>query len=185
MPKTVNEYSFTYKDLVETPSDRRFRYEIFDGELLLTPAPIPRHQLIVQNLYEILKRHIRARKLGVIFCTPVDVHFTEDTVVEPDLFFLSDPSIMKEKFIEGAPDLVVEVLSKGTAKRDRGRKREIYESHGVKHYWILDPLAKELVELVRRGKKLVRRTTAKDNETFEPACFPGLKVPLKKVWSTP
>jgi Uma2 family endonuclease len=184
MQKTGADYLYTYKDLAETRHDPGFRYEIIEGELLVTPAPVPYHQVVILNLYEILRRFIRARKLGRILSAPVDVHLSEETVVQPDLFFCSDPSIVKEEFVEGAPDLVVEVLSRGTAKRDLGIKRDAYERHGVKHYWIVDPLAKEILELVRRGKKLVRRTTVKGNDAFEPTCFPGLKIRLKRVWST-
>jgi Uma2 family endonuclease len=183
MPKTASDYLYTYKDLEEIPYDHWHRYEIIEGELFVTPAPVPLHQRVILNLFRILDPHVQRKKLGEIFISPVDVYLEEKTVVEPDLLFLSDPSIVKRKRIEGAPDLVVEVLSKGTANRDRGIKLDAYERHGVKHYWIVDPIAKELEELVRRKKKLARRGTAKGNETFEPACFPGLEVPLKKVWA--
>ena len=183
MRKEAELELFTYKDLEALPEDPGRRYEIIDGELFVTPAPVPRHQLIVQELFLVLHAHVDAKKLGILFCTTVDVYFTETNVLEPDLVFFRQRSMMKRKFIEGAPDLVVEVLSKATARRDRTTKMRVYERFGVRHYWIVNPFANELEEYVLRGAGFVRRSLVAGNKTFQPACFPGLKVPLKKLWS--
>jgi Uma2 family endonuclease len=183
--ETPEELVCTYKDLEDLPEDPRFRQEIIDGELFLTPSPIPLHQRVLLNLVWILEGHVRKKKIGEILFAPVDIYFTETNVLEPDLVFWRNErrSIVKEKFLEGAPDLVVEILSKGTAQRDRVTKKAIYERFSVPHYWILDPFSKTLVELVLRRKKLHERTKFSGKKTFSPACFPGLKIPLGKVFS--
>jgi Uma2 family endonuclease len=108
----------TYADYERMPADG-FRHEIIDGEEFLTPAPNLDHQTVVGNTFRLIANHVAARKLGRVFVAPTDVVLSGHDIVEPDVIFVSEKrgSILKEKNIEGAPDLVIEVLS----LHDRGR----------------------------------------------------------------
>jgi len=110
---------FTYEDYLLLPEDRR--YEIIDGDLLMTPAPGIPHQRLVGRLYRHLDDHVRSRKLGEVLMAPFDVVLSPTDVVQPDLLFVAAgrASIIGEKFISAAPDLVVEILSPSTEDRDR------------------------------------------------------------------
>ena len=113
----------TYSDYAALPDDGR-RYELHHGELSVTPAPGTRHQGAIVNLITLLHEHVRSRGLGKVFVAPTDCILSNVTVVQPDVFYIAADrlSIISERGIEGAPTLVVEVLSPSTAHLDRGRK---------------------------------------------------------------
>jgi Uma2 family endonuclease len=138
----------TYDDYAALPDDGR-RYELYEGELIMTPAPRPRHQLVIGNLHVLMAEHVRGRGLGQVFLSPIDVILSRITVLQPDLVYL-DPErlgIVTERALEGAPTLVVEVLSPLTHARDRGSKQALYARHGVPYYWIVDPAARTIQAL--------------------------------------
>ncbi len=118
------------------------RYEFIGGRLYMTPAPVTRHQRVLRRLWSALVRILMDSGRGEVFSTPLLVEFpgTGDRV-QPDLLFVSNErrSIIGEKQVLGAPDLVVEILSPSTAHRDRGIKLDLYARHGVRQYWIVDP----------------------------------------------
>ena len=121
----------------------QFRVEFIDGEIVMTPAPVPFHQLISGNLYRILDRHIYDKKLGRLFYAPIDVELRPKTrVLEPDLIFIAQERVAElvgEKRITGAPDLVIEILSAATTRSDRHVKLPLYAESDVAEYWIVDP----------------------------------------------
>src|SRR2546425_10038344 len=130
----------TYADYEKMAPDG-FRHEIIDGEEYSTPAPNLDHQTAVGKAFRLIANHVAARKLGRVFVAPTDVVLSEHDIVEPDIVFVAEKnlSILSEKNIRGAPDLVIEVLSSSTASEDRGRKRATYDRSGVSEYWMLDP----------------------------------------------
>src|SRR3989442_11231153 len=132
----------TYEGYCGLPDDG-LRYEIIDGMLFAEPSPRRAHQKAVGNLFAILHAHVRAHDLGEVYVAPFDVILDPRTVVVPDLVFAARDrlDIVAERGVEGAPDLLVEVLSPGTARRDRVRKLNAYARHGVRHYWLVDPQA--------------------------------------------
>lgn len=140
----------TYEDYLELPDDGK-RYEVIEGELVVNASPYTRHQRIVGRLYAALEYFCRERRCGEAFVSPVDVVLADDSVVQPDVMVVSASRlhIVGEKNIEGAPDLVIEVLSEGTRKLDELVKRKLYERHGVNKYWVVDPVL-ELVKIYRR-----------------------------------
>lgn len=147
------EVKFTYQDLLSTPDDRH-RYEIFEGELIMTPSPNTAHQNAVGNILTNVSIYVNTHDLGKVYCAPLDVYFDEETVVEPDILFVSKERlhIIDEQKVNGAPDLIVEVLSPSTAERDRGFKFKRYAHEGVKEYWIVDPKQK-MIEVFMLGEK--------------------------------
>ena len=130
----------TYSDYAALPDDGR-RYELHWGELSVTPAPGTRHQGTIVVLITLLHEHVRSRSLGKVFVAPTDCILSNITVVQPDVLYIANDrlSIISERGIEGAPTLVVEILSPSTSHLDRGRKMKLYAEHGVPYYWIVDP----------------------------------------------
>ena len=121
--------------------------QLIDGEVVIAMPPIPRHQTIVGEILFLLMTHAK-KSGGQAFTAPIEVYLDEHNIFEPDVLYLSPDTTCKveEKRLVGAPDLVVEVLSPGTAKFDRQEKYQAYQQNGVREYWIVDP-AHETVEV--------------------------------------
>ena len=171
----------TYEDYVDLPDDGR-RYEILDGELEVSPAPAPKHQAVSRNLLWIVHGHVRERGLGSVYYAPIDVILTHHDVVQPDLVVVTDPSQVSERAVEGAPTLVVEVLSPSTTAYDRTTKAQRYAALGVAHYWIADPTGRT-VECFRLHEAQYTSVASFDaTDTLTHPDFPGLRFDLAAVW---
>jgi Uma2 family endonuclease len=173
----------TYDDYAALPDDGR-RYELYEGELTVTPAPRPRHQLVIGNLYMLMGQHVRRHGLGEVFLSPIDVILSPITVLQPDLVYVERArlGIVTERAIEGAPTLVVEVLSPSTNVRDRGIKQALYARHGVPYYWIVDPTTR-VVQALHRGGGSYETVATLDEAA--PAALPplaGLTLDPAAVW---
>ena len=173
----------TYDQLCLLPDDRQ-RHELFDGELIVTPAPRPRHQRILGRLHSKLTAWIEAHSLGEVFLAPLDVLFDEHTVLEPDILFIrqSRLDIIGEEAIQGAPDLVVEILSPSTFYYDLRKKMAVYSRFGVREYWIVDPEMQtiELHRLTDKGLQLDRRFSSP--ETFQSPLLPGFEMLVSSIF---
>jgi Uma2 family endonuclease len=172
----------TYDDYAALPDDGR-RYELYEGELIVTPAPRPRHQLVIGNLHMLMTNHVRRLGLGEVFLSPIDVILSRITVVQPDLVYVETARlpIVTERAIEGVPTLVVEVLSPPTDARDRGVKQALSTRHGVPYYWIVDPAARTVQALRLAGEAYQAAATLED----APAALPpltGLTLDPAAVW---
>ena len=131
----------TYDDFVQFPDDGK-RHELIDGEHYVTPSPNTKHQTIALNLAGHLWSYVHKHRTGRVFTAPFDVVFSDFDIVEPDLLFVSkarQADVLTAKHVRGAPDLVVEIGSPSTRKRDETIKRRLYERFGVSEYWIIDP----------------------------------------------
>ncbi len=176
---------FTYEDYLLFPEDGR-RHELIGGEHYVTPSPNRKHQTILANLHRILGNYVHERRMGELFFAPFDTIFSDLDVVQPDMLFVSAQrlSIVTDKNIQGAPDLVVEVLSETTRRADEITKRKLYEQYGVGEYWVVDPEL-ETIKIYRasdqgyvRAAELSRETGA----TLTSPLFPGLKLRLDEVF---
>ena len=128
---------FTYNDYLTWPDEER--WEIIDGiAYAMSPAPKPYHQRISVNASELLNAALREKKCKV-YAAPADVIFSEKDVVQPDVFVVCDPKKITDDNIQGAPDLIIEILSPSTSDKDRTVKKDLYERNGVKEYLIFDP----------------------------------------------
>lgn len=131
----------TYDDFLLFPDDGQ-RHELIGGEHYVTPSPNRRHQQLLGRLYLAVADHLRAHPaLGEVYFAPFDVVFSRWDVVEPDLIFVAGDqlAVLTDKNIVGAPALVVEIASPSTRSRDRRIKRQLFEQHGVREYWMVDP----------------------------------------------
>jgi Uma2 family endonuclease len=175
--------NLTYEDYVELPDDGR-RYEILDGELAVSPAPGTRHQGVSGNLAFILHGHVREHRLGRVYAAPIDVILSRRTIVQPDLVFVAAgrESIITERAIEGHPDLVVEILSPDSSRRDRVAKARLYARLGIRHYWIVDPVARTLEAYEVVGRKYRRVAIHQGAAKVRTAPFPELEIDLAQVW---
>ena len=141
--------ALTYQDYAALPDDGK-RYEIHDGELCEMAAPTLLHQILLGNLFRVLDTHVRARGLGLVIVSPLDVILsdrpTETTVLQPDVVYLDNQRMEAAHMrgVEGPPTLVVEIFSPSTAVIDRTRKRELYARYGVPYLWFVDPETREI-----------------------------------------
>jgi Uma2 family endonuclease len=171
---------FTYTDYVRWPDDER--WEIISGEAYaMTPAPSIRHQEISGYLYSLLAQFFKGRDCKP-FYAPTDVVFDEQNIVQPDLLVVCDKNKITEKNIQGAPDLVVEILSPSTAVKDKREKRALYERFGVREYLIVYP-AEELMEhfVLSDGRYGTAEVFGWD-EILSLAIFPELALNLWEVF---
>ncbi len=139
------------------------RFELIDGVLIEIPAPTIFHQSVLAEYYDLLKRHVRQHRLGMVLFSPVDVELSRLDTVQPDLVFVSreNGGVIRPdgRRIVGAPDLVVEASSPSTTLRDQGAKRRLYATHGVREYWFIDTAARTQVIWMLRGDRFVDAPT--------------------------
>jgi Uma2 family endonuclease len=170
--------------LWETPDDGN-RYEVIDGELYVSPPPKWMHQRGLNKLNVRVANWVWGHDLGEVVAAPTGVVLSADTGVEPDLLYISRDrlDIISERGVEGAPDLVVEVLSPSTAARDRGVKMRRYAAAGIPHYWLLDPRSRVLepYRLTPQGYELLGRFGP--GTVFRPELFPGLEIVIDELWA--
>ena len=142
------ETKLTYESYLKTPDDER--YELLDGMLVMEPAPLTTHQYVLGNLHHAVRSFLDEHNLGEVYISPTDVVLSDTNVMQPDLLFVSAERahIVTRENIQGAPELVVEVLSPSTAERDKTLKLDLYARHGVKEYWLVDPNAKTVMVLL-------------------------------------
>ncbi len=184
--QTHHKVKLTYEDYLLFPEDGR-RHELIDGEHFMTPAPSTRHQRISLKLASSLHAHLQRTKAGEVFHAPTDVVLSEQDVVEPDLLFVSAArsSIVTEKNIQGAPDLVVEIISETSRKTDKTIKRKLYEGYGVREYWIVDPEL-ETVEVYRMtdgGYVRAAELSREADQALETPLLPGFQLKLSDIFS--
>ena len=143
---------FTYDDYLNTPEDKR--YELLDGDLIALPSPEEFHQRVSILLGAKLVQSAVENRMGRVYHAPFDVVLSNTDVVQPDLIFVSDEraDIITPANIQGAPDLVVEILSPSTAARDKTFKRSLYARHCITEYWMVD-LTEKTITILRLGER--------------------------------
>ena len=173
---------FTVKDYMSTPEGKR--YQLLDGEMILAPSPNTRHQRILISLVSALKEFAETHEAGEVFLAPYDVVLSNHDVAQPDILFVSNSrsKIVTEANIQGAPDLVVEILSPGTAIYDRGYKQSLYSTHGVREYWLVDPDAETVEVLAEGAQALVLHATHRRGESLTSPLLAGLAIGLDQVF---
>ena len=160
-------------------------YQLIEGDLVMAPSPGTFHQDIAGKLYRIIGRFLDEQPVGRVFIAPLDVHLSDINIYQPDVFFIrkENESIIEEHGIEGAPDLVIEILSKTTEKYDLGIKRSIYARTGVEELWIVDP-AKRTLALYRLTENAdTPAATYRAKQKFTSALLPGLTIELAAVFA--
>lgn len=173
---------FTVNDYMTAPPDKR--YQLLDGEMIVAPSPTTRHQRILLRLYQAVNDFVGTHRLGEVLVAPCDVVLSNHDVAQPDVLFISNErsGIVTEPNIQGAPDLVVEVLSPGTTQYDRGYKRSLYSRHGVREYWLVDPESETIEVLTASDQGLVTHSAYHQGETLASPLLEGLDVRLEQIF---
>jgi len=188
MPTTERDTRLTYDDFVRFPDDG-LRHELIDGVHYVTPSPVTRHQQLSGRLYLAIGNYLEAHpETGHLFHAPFDVIFSRWDVVEPDLLFIAADQleILTTANVQGAPALVIEILSPGTRKRDLGIKRELFERGGVREYWVVDPKLADVAVYCRNLDGLLAPAgalTAADGSMLTTSLLPGFELPLAKLFA--
>jgi Uma2 family endonuclease len=176
----------TYQDYVQIPDDLD-RHEILDGVHYVTPPPVVYHQEIGLNLILRLGAFVREHKLGRILYPPLDVVLSPHDIAQPDMVFISNQrrQILTEPNIQGAPDLVIEILSPSTRRRDETLKRRRYEEGGVAEYWLVDPRRKA-IRILRRlegpGFSEPGELFAASDDTLTTPLLAGLEISVREMF---
>jgi Uma2 family endonuclease len=183
VPAAWKNRRWTFDELAAELPESNLPTELWDGELIMSPAPSFLHQKIVDRFHDLLKSWVRQRHLGDTSLAPIDMVLTTRRATQPDVVFISNErlDIIKER-IMGAADLVAEVISPGSWRRDRIDKRDLYEQHGVREYWIIDPEARtiEVLHLESGAYQLVGRWTS--GESASSRLLKGFAVPVSPLF---
>ncbi len=171
----------TYEDYAKTPEDER--YELIDGELIMAAAPNLIHQEIIVRLVWQFLPAVRSG-LGRVFVAPADVVLSEYDVVQPDLLFVlrENAHIITAANVQGAPDLVVEILSPSTSRRDWNEKRDLYAKYGVGELWIADPDERVVWVMALRDGEYEVVGKYGDTQTFISPTLAGVTIDLRDVF---
>jgi Uma2 family endonuclease len=158
-------------------------YQLIEGDLNMSPSPNWRHQQIAQNIARMIENYLDTHPRGRLFIAPLDVILTEINVYQPDVLFFTNErdSILGERCVEGAPDFVVEILSKSTAHLD-DLKRKIYARTGVTEFWLVDPVLKQLALYDLRSDPDAPKATFRAKDKFTSPLFPGLKFSCVEIF---
>lgn len=185
MSTAYEPIKLTYHDYVLLPEDRRV--ELIDGSFLLTPAPNTKHQRISREIEVRIHQWVAEKRLGEVFDAPTAVVLSEFDVVQPDILFVAKEhkAMIKDACIEGSPDLVVEILSPGSEKRDMETKKHLYSKFGVREYWIVDPEQETITLLVFEKNQLVVKQVYPKGSHLESPVLSGFRLDTGELFSPP
>ncbi|HEX3357612.1 MAG TPA: Uma2 family endonuclease [Tepidisphaeraceae bacterium] len=181
---SVSTIKMTARQFLELGEDPPgVRLELVNGEIAVSPSPIPDHAFAVTALARILGNHIEEHDLGQLF-TDVDTIFGEYDVRRPDLLFFRKNRLhlIGHKAMEGPPDLAVEIVSPSSIRTDRKEKFKLYEAGKVRHYWIVDPKMRTIEAYRLASGKYTGRVRGSASDIVQLPPFRDLKIPLAKLW---
>ena len=141
----------TTLDYIKISDDKR--YELINGELIMTPSPVPKHQRVSKKIEFILEKFVSGNNLGEVFYVPCDVYLDNENVVQPDILFISKDrlDIIGKKNIQGAPNLTIEIISENSVYKDMVQKKRLYAKFNVIEYWIVITEEEEIEVYILEG----------------------------------
>lgn len=159
------------------------RYEVIDGELLMLPAPDTQHQAWIRELTLSLGSHIKARSLGQLFPSPIDIVLDSENIVQPDLTFIGRSALgtIGKKSIVGVPSLVIEIVSLPTIGVDRYKKRRLYSRFGINEFWVVDPGNAAVEVLVLNGQDYDLISVAARQGALRSTVLEGFEVDVAEL----
>ncbi len=183
MPQPNAEKLYTYQDYLTWDDDER--WEIIEGvPYNMSPAPMIDHQDSSGAFHGFLFNALRGKQCRP-YSAPTDVVLSDDNVIQPDVFVVCDHSKITKKCIQGAPDLVIEVISPSTIKKDRWKKKQLYEQYGVREYILADPDGRYVERYVLGEDGQYKKGEFIDaSETLVLKSLPGIEIPLPEVFDT-
>lgn len=158
----------TLEEFLALPETNRI-VELINGEMIMSPPPSDVHQAVIGSLHFFIRGLIEG---GILRFAPTGIRFDDENLPEPDIFWISPENAICKlgedgRYWEGAPDLIIEILSPSTAVKDKREKFQLYQKYGVKEYWIVDPEARYIDVFQRKGDKLIGLGTFAEGDTFE------------------
>lgn len=164
--------------------EENYTYELINGKIVKKSAPHPNHQRVSKELLILLDSYVKKKKLGEVLNAPLDVFFDEYNVVQPDLLFVSEKKkeIITENGVEGAPDLVIEILSPGSMRFDRGEKMKLYKKYQVQEYWIVDPKNQSVEVYVYENNEYELFSFAVEAGKVESKVLQKFSLPVEKIF---
>lgn len=182
---TQIEPLLTIADLDAMPDDGN-RYEIIEGELLVSRSPFLTHQRVSGNVFMRIRNYLVEDPIGEVLATP-GVTFSEFSGVIPDIVFISNErrgEIASAERITGAPDLIIEIVSPGSEnlRRDRVAKRQLYGKYGVKEYWVVDPTQRTIEICCRVGRNLKLQTVLREQDELTTSLLPGFSCRVADIF---
>lgn len=174
---------WTYDELLVELPETNAQIELWDGEFIMSPSPSFFHQELIDRFHDALKSWVRPRDLGKTCVAPLDMILTKNTVAQPDVLFVAKDrlGIIQDR-VRGAADLVAEVISPGSRQRDRIEKRDLYEQHGIKEYWMIDPDAQTVEVLWLDGGEYRLAGRWRPGETAQSRLLEGFTVPVRSLF---
>ncbi len=164
-----------------------FYYELIEGEIVRKQSPTFDHQRLVKVLFRKLDDHANKTKSGETFFAPLDVILDDGNCYIPDLLFIKSDRLFildeKERIVIGAPDLIIEILSKSTAANDKGKKKDNYEKHGVQEYWLVDHKKKSVEVYALKAGRYQLIDYAEDSGTIASALLEGFVVDVEQLFN--
>jgi len=172
---------WTYEEYYRLDDDQR--YEVIGGNLLMAPAPDSLHQDSSRKLFRFLDRFATRHSLGEVYYSPMDVILDSENTVQPDLIFISRANlgIIQKRGVFGTPDLLIELISPSSVRRDRYDKKELYARFGVKEYWIGDPANKSLEILTLKEGRYELHCAAETKGKLTSLVLAGLEFDLSEI----
>ena len=173
----------SFAELEQWPDDGR-RYELYDGEVIVVPSPFPRHQRVAKHVGEVLTDYEHATG-GIVFEVPIDIVLSHYDVVQPDVVFFSKERRHLIRMMEATrvpPDLAVEVVSRSTEARDRGRKMQLLARFGVPEFWIVDPVRNILEIYTLGGAGYSLAGTYDEQQDVSSPTLTGLSFPARRIF---
>ena len=171
----------TYADYLQTPEGSGF--QLLDGVVMESPSPVYSHQSFVKKFFLEINDFVEENKLGTVEFAPLDVYFDDENCVQPDILFITEKRkhIITKKNIQGAPDLVVEVVS-GTRNIDTVKKKQLYEKFGVKEYWIVFPEEETVAVYTLSGNCYQSLGNFQKSGILHSHILTGLQIDLKNIF---
>lgn len=179
----TDKTSYTRRDYAALPEGAP--YQLIEGKLVMSPAPTVFHQLIIGNLHGPMRSFVTRHRLGMVILSPVDVYLNDTNAFQPDLVFVSNERmpIVGDR-IEGAPDLIVEILSPSTAKYDLHAKKDTYARANVREYWVVNPLQKTVAVFVLEAGSFRLQRQFAEQESATSVVLEGFTIPLDELFAT-
>jgi len=174
---------YTYADYALLPEGAP--YQLIGGKLVMTPAPNTYHQIISIRLELKFANFVNEKNLGLVLDAPIDVYFGEKETYQPDIIFIAQDRfhVIEPARINGAPDMVVEILSPSTGYYDLKKKARTYARYGVKEYWIVDPEDKSIEVYKGQEEKFVLDQRVEEEGKIKSLILDGLAVEAKEVFA--
>lgn len=177
---------YTYEDYQQLPEGAP--YELIHGHLVMSPSPTIQHQRLVRKLSQALTDHVEGgERGGEVFFAPIDVRLSDETVVQPDVLYVSPNRADRigEQEIDGAPDLVMEVVSPSTSHLDVFDKKRLYEQSGVQEYWIVDPDSKTIEVHILADDEMALHEHRVEEGSATSSLLEGFTIDLADLFSIP